>query len=275
MTVRAFAPAKINLTLHVTGQRDDGYHLLDSLVVFADVGDEVRIAEAAGLTLDVCGPEAAQVPTGNSNSVLQATRSLGQDGLVISLEKRLPTAAGIGGGTSDAAAILRAISDLRGIPLPKDVLQLGADLPVCMQGCATRMSGVGEVLEAVPNLPEIPAVLVNPRVAVSTPAVFKQLNHKSNPPMPEHIPAFATTQELALWLAGQRNDLQAAAIELQPEIASVLTVLEGIKGQLLVRMSGSGATCFALFDTAEMARSAAQDIQNAHPDWWVKDTRLS
>lgn len=274
MAIRVFAPAKVNLTLHVTGQRADGYHLLDSLVVFADVGDVVTAVDGAGLTLDVTGPEAGDVPSGESNSILQAARFLGVDDMAFSLEKHLPTAAGIGGGTADAAAALQAVAQLRGVDMPADVLPLGADVPVCLRGCATRMSGIGEELADVDGLPDIWAVLVNPRVGVSTPEVFKRLQSKDNRPMPDEIPAFVTVRDLAGWLAEQRNDLEAAAIEVQPKVAEVLSVLQQAEGQLLTRMSGSGATCFAIFSDEKSAKGAAQEISTQRPDWWVRNTRL-
>lgn len=274
MTVSIFAPAKINLTLHVTGQRADGYHLLDSFVVFADVGDQVTVGACPGLTLDVFGPEAAGVPT-ESNSILQAARFMGCDDLTFGLEKNLPTAAGIGGGTADAAAALKVIAQLRGLNVPEDVAVLGADVPVCMRSQATRMSGIGEALASISNLPKVWAVLVNPRVGVATPAVFTALENRTNPAMPEQIPAFATARDMAAWLKGQRNDLQPAAIKIQPVISDVLSALGDTKGQMLTRMSGSGATCFALFDTADAATGAAGDIAKMRPEWWVKSTALS
>lgn len=274
MTVKVFAPAKINLTLHVTGQRDDGYHLLDSLVVFADIGDQVTVADGTGLNLDITGPEAAGVPVAG-NSIGQAARFMGCDGLAFRLEKNLPTAAGIGGGTADAAAALRGIGQLRDIAVPQDVSPLGADVPVCMRGCATRMSGIGEVLADIPDLPNLWVVLVNPRVAVATPAVFKALERRDNAAMPANIPAFTTACDMAVWLAKQRNDLQEAAIKIQPVVAEVLAQLNAVQNQLLVRMSGSGATCFALFDNAGAAQVAAAEIATTRPDWWVKSTALS
>ncbi len=275
MTVRVFAPAKINLTLHVTGQRADGYHLLDSLVVFANVGDWVSVAQSDGLSLKITGPEKAGVPDGHSNSILQAARFYKQDGLAISLEKHLPTAAGIGGGTADAAAVLRAISTLRDLALPDDVLALGADVPVCLQGRATRMSGVGEQLSAAPDLPGIWAVLVNPRLPVCTDDVFKALSCKNNKPMPAPIPKFNSAAELAAWLLEQRNDLQNPAIGLQPVIAEVLTVLSKSENALLARMSGSGATCFALFSQPDQAVDAARSIAQNRPGWWIQSCNLS
>jgi len=275
MAIEAFAPAKVNLTLHVTGQRPDGYHLLDSLVLFADLGDRLRVADGPGLRLSVEGPLAEGVPSDDSNSILQAARFLGADDLHFTLTKTLPSAAGIGGGTSDAAAALRAVAELRGLDLPADVSPLGADVPVCLLGRAARMEGIGEKVTTVEGLPGIFAVLANPGVAASTPAVFKRLAQKANPPMPETLPRFATARDLAEWLATQRNDLEGPAIAEQPVIAEVLTALSALAGQLLFRMSGSGATCFALFETRAEAEAAAKALQQDHPDWWVAPCALS
>lgn len=275
MAVKAFAPAKINLALHVTGQRKDGYHLLDSFVVFADVGDWIGARDGYGETLSVSGAESKAVPTDTRNSVLQAARFLHQTNLALTLEKNLPTAAGIGGGTADAAAAINAICTLRKQDIPNNVLPLGADVPVCMKGVATRVSGIGEVLSPIKSLPQIACVLVNPRVGVSTPEVFSLLKSKDNDPMPAIIPNFATAKSLANWLAQQRNDLESPAIRIAPEIGDVLNVLHARKDQLLARMSGSGATCFALFETITQAREAAAEISKNHPEWWVQPARLT
>lgn len=272
MTVSAFAPAKINLTLHVTGQREDGYHLLDSLVCFADVGDLVTVAFSDDLTLTVTGPCAAGIPTDGSNLVLQAARFLDPDGkAAITLNKRLPAAAGIGGGSSDAAATLRSLSELWEVPLPQDIVALGADVPVCLHPMALRMEGVGDVLTPAPALPETYAVLANPGIDVPTPAVFKALTSKTNPPM-DAIPTFADVADLADWLRGQRNDLQAPAIAHAQIIADVLEVLSS---GLFAAMSGSGATCFALHRTLSDAQEHAAQVRIAKPGWWVQPCRLS
>lgn len=274
MTVKVFAPAKINLTLHVTGQRDDGFHLIDSLVVFADVGDTLTLDLADDSNLLVIGPEADGVPLGDENSVIQAARLMNGKVSIV-LEKALPTAAGIGGGTADAAACLRAISELTGCPLPTDLLSLGADAPVCVTGKAARMLGIGEQITPLADLPPLYAVLVNPRVPVSTADVFSSLCEKTNPPMPPDIPVFSSAGEFAIWLSNQRNDLEIPAIGLQPVIRGVLTRLSGISGCMLARMSGSGATCFALFDTYGYAEVCAKNLRQEYPNWWVADCALS
>lgn len=260
-----FAPAKVNLALHVTGQRADGYHLLDSLVVFAGVGDRVTVAPGAGFA--ITGPQAAALAPEPGNLCLRAAGAMG-GGLRITLDKHLPVASGIGGGSADAAATLRAMARL-GRPLPQAaaVLALGADVPVCLAGRAVRMTGVGEGLTPV-TLPPVWLVLANPGVAVPTPAVFRALATRDNPPLPP-LPALPDAAALAGWLGGTRNDLEPPAITLAPEIAFTRAALAATPGCLLARMSGSGATCFGLYATEPAARAAAAAIRAAQPGWWV------
>ncbi len=267
----AFAPAKINLTLHVTGQREDGYHLLDSLVVFPDIGDTVQAQAAPSLSLSVSGPMANGVPTDGRNLVMKAAALLpGNRGAQITLIKRLPTASGIGGGSSDAASALRALAQLwqAATPDPAAVLSLGADVPVCMDAAPARMQGIGEDLSRPPTIPECYIALVNPGVEVSTPAVFKALASRNNPAMPAQLPNWSDAAELASWLHTQRNDLQPAAEIVAPVVADVIHALNNT-APLITRMSGSGATCFALYSTLAAANAGAQAISAAHPDWWV------
>lgn len=268
-----FAPAKVNLTLHVTGQRADGYHLLDSLVVFADVGDRVSLRPDAALSLKITGPQAAALPVSDDNLVLRAARLMG-GAAAITLDKVLPVASGIGGGSADAAACLRALAQLgRALPTEAEVLRLGADVPVCLRGVPLRMQGVGEVLTALPPLPEAWLVLVNPGVGVATPAVFRGLARKDNPPMPE-LPPMATAPALAAFLHEMRNDLEPAAQAVAPVIGAVKAALAAQPGCLLARMSGSGATCFGLFGSAGAAEAAARAVQSAEPGWWVAPARM-
>ncbi len=255
-----FAPAKLNLTLHVTGQRADGYHLLDSLVVFADVGDRLTYASGAELRLSVTGAFAEGVPTDARNLVWQAAELCGWTGH-ISLEKNLPHGAGIGGGSSDAAAVLR---DLGG-PLSR-AAELGADVPVCLSFVPQRMRGIGEVLDAAPAVPALDLVLVNPGVHVPTPEVFTALQQKENAPMEQIFPG----GDFPGWLAAQRNDLQAPAVACAPQITEALAALNDAQ---LVRMSGSGATCFGIYGDVASARAAADQIAKAHPNWWVQACR--
>ena len=269
--VERLARAKVNLALHVTGLRGDGYHLLDSLVCFAEMGDVIRVSQAKGSSLTVTGPMGAGLTAGEDNLVLRAARLMPP--AAIELEKHLPLASGIGGGSADAAATLLALAELHGAPLPEAgaVLALGADVPVCLAGSPARMRGIGEDLTPV-TLPPAHLVLVNPGFGVPTPDVFRALTSRENPPLSD-IPAFADAAALATWLAGTRNDLEPAALRLRPEISGVLAALAAQKGCLLARMSGSGATCFGLFAGAEAAEAAAQSL--TRPGWWVQSAAMA
>ncbi|WP_415184178.1 4-(cytidine 5'-diphospho)-2-C-methyl-D-erythritol kinase [Phaeovulum sp.] len=292
--IEVLAPAKINLTLHVTGQRADGYHLLDSLVTFAPVADRLEMTLADDVSLIVDGPEAAGVPSNGTNLAAAATYALaessGRDGRVaMRLIKNLPPASGIGGGSSDAAAAIRGAMHLWDLPeiwqangnlaveahwdalsqlAIVDLAALGADVPMCYQPRPARVQGIGGQIAPL-SLPPLPAVLANPRVEVATPAVFKALRNRQNPPMPAALPTFTDATALIDWLATQRNDLQAPAIAIQPVIATVLAALAGLPGCRLARMSGSGATCFALFATEPQAKAAHTLLRAAHPQWWT------
>lgn len=275
--IEGFAPAKVNLALHVTGQRADGYHLLDSLVVFADLGDRVTASPARTLSLHVTGPRAEGVPTGPDNLVLRAARLLAPDrGARLLLDKHLPAAAGIGGGSSDAAAALRVLARLWDMPLPAPgaTAVLGADVPVCLDPRPRRMAGIGEILSDVPPLPPAWLVLVNPGVPVPTPAVFRGLARTDGAPMPARLPHCRDAATLAAFLIGLRNDLEPPARALQPQIAESLAALGKQQGCLLARMSGSGATCFGLFAAEAPARGAAAALEAAAPGWWVRAARM-
>lgn len=272
--MRVFAPAKVNLALHVTGRRPDGYHLLDSLVVFADVGDWLRIEPSESLSLTVTGPRAAGVPADRRNLIWRAAELFPPGlGAEITLEKHLPHAGGVGGGSADAAAALRGLADLWDLPLPGPdaVLSLGADVPVCLMGRPARMSGIGEALSLLPPLPPLWLVLVNPGVEVPTGAVFSALERRDNSPLPD-IPedGWAAAAEMAGWLCRGRNDLEAPALAEVPVIGEVLGLLNARPGCLLARMSGSGGTCFGLFADAGAAADAARMIGAERPEWWVE-----
>jgi 4-diphosphocytidyl-2-C-methyl-D-erythritol kinase len=269
-----FAAAKINLALHVTGRRADGYHLLDSLVAFADAGDRVSAEAAGALTLTVTGPEAAGVPEGSENLVLRAAAAFGAaSGARIVLDKRLPPASGIGGGSADAAAALRVLAALWDRPLPDAAaaLRLGADVPVCLAGVTARMAGIGEIVDPAPALPPVWAVLANPRIALPTPAVFAALTVRENPPLPPLPGGWRDAADLAGWLARTRNDLEAPARALCPPVTAVLAALSATPGALMARMSGSGATCFALYASAGAAAEAAATLPQ---EWWRAACRL-
>lgn len=274
------APAKVNLTLHVTGRRADGYHLLDSLVVFAgpEACDTVAVAHAPTMSLRVTGPRAAGVPTDAGNLMWRAAEGVlarsSETGVALLLDKHLPAAGGIGGGSADAAATLRAMARLFG-SLPCDtnrLAELGADVPVCHAGVAARMRGIGEDVRPV-TVPPLPAVLVNPGVEVPTGPVFAELERRDNPGMPERLPTWRDAAELAAWLAGQRNDLESPARRIAPQLGEVLAALAARPGCLLARMSGSGATCFGLFATPRAAETAAGAL--ARPGWWAVATTLA
>ena len=269
-----FAPAKINLTLHVTGRREDGYHELDTLVVFADIGDRLSLRPSDTTMLTVNGPMAAGVPADASNLVVKAARLMGLSA-DIHLEKHLPNAAGLGGGSSDAAATLKALSEMSGKPIPDGLLGLGADIPVCLHGRAARMRGVGEAITPVAGLPELHAVLVNPKLPVMTKEVFAGLECAHNPAMPDTLPDFADASALIEWLGEMRNDLEAPAIKAEPVVQQVFDTLSVTPGCHLARMSGSGGTCFGLYSNAETAASAAGRLHEQQPGWWVEAVRLN
>ena len=269
MTVKVFAPAKINLTLHVTGQRDDGYHLLDSLVAFVDLGDQVTATPAATSSLSVTGPFTEGVPTDETNLVMRAAELAGTP-MEMVLDKRLPPASGIGGGSSDAAATLRAAARLGAEPVTAErALSLGADVPVCLATKPVRMRGIGDELTPV-AMPALHMVLVNPRVEVSTPEVFKALSSKDNMEMPDLLPDWPDSLSFIDWLGTQRNDLERPAVKLVPDVAAALTALALAPGAQMVRMSGSGATCFALFEDRYKADAAALQLAEDNPWWWIK-----
>ena len=269
------ARAKVNLFLHVVGRRGDGYHLLDSLAVFPQIGDSLAAAPDDALSLTVSGPFAAALSDEADNLVLRAARRLAAargvaTGARLSLTKNLPVASGIGGGSADAAAALRLLARLWRVTVPDDLaIALGADVPVCLAQVPARMGGVGEALSAAPGLPEFGMVLANPGAAVATPAVFRAraasgAGFSAVAALPA---AWRDAVAMARDLADTANDLQAAAVALCPVIAEVLAALTARPGCRLARMSGSGATCFALFDDAATARRAAAGLGGR--GWWV------
>jgi 4-diphosphocytidyl-2-C-methyl-D-erythritol kinase len=285
--LRVAAPAKVNLYLHVVGRRDDGYHLLDSLAAFAAVGDELTFAPASDLSLVIDGPFAVGLAVDDSNLVLRAGRALAADSgrtpaAAIRLTKRLPVASGIGGGSADAAATLRGLNRLWGIDVPEAqlagiALGLGADVPVCLAGVPCFFGGIGEEITLAGPLPPAHLVLVNPGAPLTTAAVFRARAASSGK---YSVPARWTTAPpdtaaLAALLSKRHNDLTETAIGLMPEIADILKMLERQAACLLARLSGSGATCFGLFETRGEAREAAAAVAAARPHWWVVATHLT
>jgi 4-diphosphocytidyl-2-C-methyl-D-erythritol kinase len=284
------ASAKINLTLRIIGRRPDGYHELESLVVFAGVGDTLTFAPGRKLALSVTGPTAEASGAIGDNLVLKAARALAErvEGLKLgrfALTKRLPVAAGVGGGSSDAAAALRMLARANRIVLGDPRLLeaarvTGADVPVCLVPRPRVMRGIGEILSDPLALPKLSAVLVNPRVAVPTKDVFAALRGQlAARQAPAASPDFEARPRLKTGafidaIAEGRNDLEAPAVAVAPVIANVLADLRSLRGCRLARMSGSGATCFGLFATAPAAATAARALRAKHPDWWVRATKL-
>ena len=267
------AYAKINLALHVRGREEDGYHRIETLFAFAEAGDRLSAGAGDGLTLRIEGPFASGLADEEDNLVLRAARALAdaaavREGAALLLEKNLPVAAGIGGGSADAAAALRALNRFWRIDLGLAELceigrRLGADVPACVISRTAVGTGRGDRLERVdpPGLKDMPLLLVNPGVALSTAAVFGRWSGGDGGPMPED------------WRAG-RNDLEAPAKALAPQIADVIAALEGTDGVVAARMSGSGATCFALFESEDMRDRAATAIGASNPSWWQLSSRI-
>ncbi|WP_205042100.1 4-(cytidine 5'-diphospho)-2-C-methyl-D-erythritol kinase [Rhodoligotrophos defluvii] len=272
------ACAKLNLTLHVVGRRDDGYHLLESLVAFTREGDVLRFAPAETLSLCIEGPFSAGLENDDSNLVVRAAKALGFRHGAITLDKRLPVASGIGGGSADAAAALRGLIRRHGIridpgSLDRTALSLGADVPVCLRSRTCFMSGIGEHIREAPPLPALGVVLANPKVEVSTAAVFRALGLQpgqsagaAHPPLPDR---WQDAIHVADFIRSCRNDLEPPARTIAPVIGMVLDRLEREHGCLVARMSGSGATCFGLFPSEAEGREAAERIRRAKPHWWV------
>jgi 4-diphosphocytidyl-2-C-methyl-D-erythritol kinase len=279
---RRLAPAKVNLFLHVGDKRADGYHDLLSLVVFASIGDHLRLAPADCLSLKVTGAFPITGPA-DENLVLKAAHALqawaskhGHETkpVELTLEKNVPVASGIGGGSSDAAATLLMLAAHWGLPIAVDDLyalglQLGADVPVCLRAAPTLVSGVGETLTPIDTLPPFALLLVNPRVEVPTASVFKSLTARSGA-YARPLPALATARDLAMYLDGTINDLSAPAKAIAPLIMHAENAIAATDGCLTARMSGSGATCFGLYETKPAADAAALAVATAHPGWWVK-----
>lgn len=286
--MQRLAPAKINLFLHVGERRADGYHDLQSLVVFADCGDRIDAAPAPVTRLQVSGPYAAGLDAGETNLVLRAAAALRQwaragghatTDIELSLEKNLPVASGIGGGSSDAAATLHLLASLWELPVPPDELHrlgrsLGADVPVCLRARATIMSGDGDLLAPAPDLPGFAMVLVNPGVAVATADVFAGLQVRTGSRPLAWPRRFASLRELVVFLDRTSNDLATPAKRIAPAIMQAERALVQSQDCLVARMSGSGATCFGIFSTHAQAADAASRISSRHPSWWVRSCEL-
>jgi 4-diphosphocytidyl-2-C-methyl-D-erythritol kinase len=279
--IREAAPAKVNLFLHVVGRRADGYHLIESLIAFADIGDAIEVEPAAALSLVVDGPFADRLPVADDNLALRAARRLAREvgrepQARLRLVKTLPIGAGLGGGSADAAATLRALARLWSIADPAPLLRriagtLGADVPVCLDGRASFVRGIGEIVEPLRWDEPMPAVLVHPGQGLMTKDVFAARRG-----------AFATScmgpgsmiADLWTLIGRARNDLQEAAISLCPEIVQVIDFMKEKPGIRVARMSGSGSAYVALCDDFEVAQAIAEDVRRHHPTWWAAATML-
>jgi 4-diphosphocytidyl-2-C-methyl-D-erythritol kinase len=276
------ASAKINLFLHVGEKRADGFHPLQSLAVFTAAGDELTIEENPALSLAIDGPFADGLQGEGDNLVLRAARVLkeeknGSQGAKLTLTKNLPVASGIGGGSADAAAALRGLNALWNMDKDQAGLcdiaaGLGSDIPVCVASAPSFMEGRGEILRPIVSMPRIPLLLVNPGVAVPTRDVFAALKARSGAEMALPQGRFSDTADLLRFLDTTRNDLEAPALMLAPVIGEVLAALPALPGALLARMSGSGATCFAIFADDDCSERAARMLKQTHPDWWIAPT---
>ncbi len=259
--VEAFAPAKVNLTLHVTGQQADGYHQLDSLVVFADIGDRLWFHDARELSIEVTGPFAEGVPGDSRNLAWRAASAAGARCRIV-LEKNIPHGSGLGGGSADAAVVLRRFSHCDA------AASIGADVPVCLNAEPQRMRGAGGVLDPLPAVPACHLVLVNPGLSLATREVFRSLRWKNRSGMGV-LPDWPDPARFAVWLSEQRNDLEEVAVELAPEIGDALSALSSAT---VARMTGSGTSCYGLYSDRDAAKRAAVEISKAHPHWWVRET---
>ncbi|CAH2395072.1 4-diphosphocytidyl-2-C-methyl-D-erythritol kinase [Mesorhizobium ventifaucium] len=277
------AHAKINLALHVTGRRADGYHTIESLAVFTRFGDRVEVELADSDGFSASGRYASAVPLDDGNLVVKARDALRKQAgprhtppVAIRLEKNLPVASGVGGGSSDAATALRGLVEawrlgLDDADLARVGLSLGADVPMCLMAKPLIARGVGDELSTVPGFPALGLVLVNPGTAISTADAFNALSDRDNEGLPP-LPRDLHFHSIRNWLEITRNDLEPAARAIQPIIGKALSVLNKA-GAGFARMSGSGATCFGLFETGNVAKRAAVDIRSRHPGWFVAATR--
>ena len=279
------APAKINLLLHVGNRRPDGYHDLESLVAFAAIGDEIELATDNGFSLSVDGPFGEGLEAGEQNLALRAARILADrvgasSGVRIRLTKNVPVAAGLGGGSADAAAVLRGLVCLWNLDPDVEMLRdaaatLGADVPVCLTCAPAWMEGKGERITLVSQLPAMPLLLANPGVPVPTASVFGGLRERRGLGLVRPVAPFPDASALVRFLQGTTNDLEAPARAIAPVIGVVLDEMAGLPGLALARMSGSGATCFGLFENESLIVAARTMLRQRHPQWWVVATRLA
>ena len=271
--------AKINLALHVTGVKEDGYHILDSIVIFADIFDRLSFKKGRENVLTLTG-EFSKSLNVETNSVIQALNlfeNVLTDRFSINIEKNLPLGAGLGGGSADAAAVIRFITNYcrHPIPSPKAISKIGADVPVCVLNLASRVGGIGEIVRPIDVSGfNLWIVLVNPRIFVATGSIFEEVIEKHNEPL-EPFTNFRNTDQFIEYLKRQRNDLQSIAVNKWPEIKEVLDTVEKTQDVLLSRMSGSGSTCFGLYRTEDIAKRAARYLNQKSNKWWVKFSKVN
>ena len=280
------APAKLNLALHVTGRRPDGFHSLEMLVAFAEVGDELEALPAGKDSLSVTGPFAKALIGADGNLVLRALAAFRArwpaalpEGVALTLRKNLPIAAGLGGGSADAAAALRLLAQLSAVPIAftellELALPLGADVPMCLYSRPAEVRGLGEIVLPLKHFPSLHAVLVNPLVPLATADVFRRLERRENPGLPDLGDPLIRPAQLGLWLGETRNDLEPPALLLLPAIGELTAAMAGASGAILARMSGSGATVFSLFGSSAQAHQAAHDLRERWPGYWVAASPL-
>ena len=275
------ASAKVNLCLKIVGQKSNGFHLLDSIVGFTEFGDHLSFKKSDELKLTAKGAFSDQIPVDKSNLILKAAELLRtinniKTGAHITLTKNLPPSAGLGGGSSDAAATIRGLSRLWGTDLPEidDMMEIGSDLPVCINQKTQHMRGFGEVLEEINTFPNLPILLVNPLKKVSTQTVFRMLKNKKNPPLSKYEKLFQAKKDWINWLLLQRNDLMEPAVKVEPVISEVLRLISKQISVEKVSMSGSGATCFGIFENKHDCDLAMKRVRLERPDWWSVSTEI-
>ena len=281
MKLNLFASAKVNLALHIIGRRSDGYHILDSLVVFPNISDELTFENSKSTSLEICGPYMdGLINQKQTNIILSTVDKLSQaqqitnQGIAIQLTKNLPISSGIGGGSSNAAATLLALNqiwqcNLGNKELTRIAILIGADVAVCLTKKPSRIQGIGDKITKLSNFPSGAIVLANPNIPVSTPKVFANLNNFENSNLPKIPDNFSNFTNLVNWLSETQNDLEPTAIYLEPTIETVKTELQNLKNCEFARMSGSGATCFGLFRNFEDAKHASKTLKEKFPNWWV------
>jgi len=279
------APAKINLFLHVTGKRDDGYHLLESLVGFTDVADEITISPSSKFQVSFDGPF-SELLDKHDNLIISAAEIIAEyagkslDMIDLHLTKNIPLGAGLGGGSADAAATVRGLIDYWNLEIKENDLQalllkLGADVPVCYAGSSSIMRGIGEDIQEIEIPNNIPVLLIHPGASNSTVQIFKNYNKKFSQEIKITQNDFLDKDAVTSFLQKQENDLTDSAIETTPIIQNILGILSEQKGCALSRMSGSGSCCFGVFDTIEQAKNAKKNIAHHYPDWWVEESFIN